>query len=97
MVDLYTRYAASVLAAAAFLRSLAGFSFPLFAPYMFGKSSYGLGNSDLAIVAFVPIGIGIHAPILLGGEVFLVQPVTISVYYLAPTLKQSDPGAKAIL
>lgn len=62
IVDSYTRYAATALAAAAFLRSLAGFSFPLFAPYMFDSLEYGWGNS---ILAFVAIAIGIPAPILL--------------------------------
>ncbi|KAJ5999425.1 MFS multidrug transporter [Penicillium sp. IBT 35674x] len=62
MVDTYTRYAASALAAGAFLRSLAGFGFPLFAPYMFDALHYGWGNS---LLAFVSIGIGIPAPIIL--------------------------------
>ncbi|KAJ5595433.1 uncharacterized protein N7459_001641 [Penicillium hispanicum] len=62
IVDAYTRYAASALAAAVLLRSLAGFSFPLFAPYMFQALSYGWGNS---VLAFVSIGIGIPAPVLL--------------------------------
>jgi MFS family permease len=62
MVDAYTRYAASALAAGAFLRSLAGFGFPLFAPYMYDKLHYGWGNS---VLAFIPIGIGIPAPIFL--------------------------------
>lgn len=62
IVDSYTRYAASALAAAAFLRSIAGFSFPLFAPYMFNALRYGWGNS---VLAFVSIGIGIPVPILL--------------------------------
>jgi MFS family permease len=62
MVDAYTRFAASALAAAAFLRSLAGFGFPLFAPYMYDKLHYGWGNS---VLAFVSIAIGIPAPIFL--------------------------------
>ncbi|KAJ5180123.1 MFS multidrug transporter [Penicillium capsulatum] len=62
IVDSYTRYAASALAAAACLRSLAGFSFPLFAPYMFKALAYGWGNSVLALAS---IGIGLPAPILL--------------------------------
>lgn len=62
IVDTYTRYAASALAASVLLRSLAGFSFPLFAPYLFERLEYGWGNS---VLAFVSIGIGIPAPLLL--------------------------------
>ncbi|GAM39746.1 membrane transporter [Talaromyces pinophilus] len=62
LVDAYTRYAASALAAVTVLRSLAGFSFPLFAQYMYNALDYGWGNS---LLAFVGIGIGIPAPLLL--------------------------------
>ncbi|KAK4871168.1 hypothetical protein LT330_000405 [Penicillium expansum] len=62
MVDTYTRFAASALAAGAFLRSLAGFGFPLFAPYMYSALNYGWGNSLLAFVAIV---IGVPAPVFL--------------------------------
>ncbi|OQD73704.1 hypothetical protein PENDEC_c014G02379 [Penicillium decumbens] len=62
MVDTYTRFAASALAAGAFLRSLAGFGFPLFAPYMYQALHYGWGNSVLAFVALV---FGVPAPIFL--------------------------------
>lgn len=62
MVDTYTRFAASALAAGAFLRSLAGFGFPLFAPYMYDALHYGWGNS---VLAFVSIAIGVPAPIFL--------------------------------
>ncbi|KAE8411492.1 major facilitator superfamily domain-containing protein [Aspergillus pseudocaelatus] len=62
IVDAYTRYAASALAAAACLRSLAGFGFPLFAPYMYQALDYGWGNS---LLAFVSIGLGVPAPIFL--------------------------------
>ncbi|THC97100.1 hypothetical protein EYZ11_003418 [Aspergillus tanneri] len=62
MVDAYTRFAASALAAAACLRSLAGFGFPLFAPYMYNKLEYGWGNS---LLAFMSIALGIPAPIFL--------------------------------
>lgn len=62
MVDAYTRFAASALAAGAFLRSLAGFGFPLFAPKMYQALHYGWGNS---VLAFIAIGIGIPAPIFL--------------------------------
>lgn len=62
MVDTYTRFAASALAASSFLRSLAGFGFPLFAPTMYAKLQYGWGNS---VLAFVALGFGIPAPIFL--------------------------------
>lgn len=62
IVDSYARFAASALAAAAFLRSLCGFGFPLFAPYMYNALHYGWGNSLLAFVALV---IGVPGPILI--------------------------------
>lgn len=62
LVDTYFRFAASAVAAVTILRSLAGFSFPLFAPYMYQALDYGWGNTVLAIAA---IGIGVPVPILL--------------------------------
>ena len=62
IVDSYTRYAASAVAAATVLRSLAGFGFPLFAPYIYNALHYGWGNS---LLAFIAIGLGWPAPILL--------------------------------
>lgn len=62
LVDAYTRYAASALASASCLRSLAAFSFPLWAPHMYEALDYGWGNSTLAFVAIV---LGIPAPFLL--------------------------------
>jgi hypothetical protein len=41
------------LAAVAFLRSLAGFGFPLFAPTMYNALGYGKGDTVLASVAIV--------------------------------------------
>ncbi|QDS73634.1 hypothetical protein FKW77_002189 [Venturia effusa] len=61
IVDSYTRFAASGVAAAVVLRSLAGFGFPLFAPYMYAALDYGWGNS---LLGFIAIGIGIPAPFL---------------------------------
>lgn len=61
LVDTYTRYAASAVAAATVLRSLAGFGFPLFAPYMYSKLDYGWGNS---LLGFVAVALGVPAPIL---------------------------------
>ena len=62
LVDSYARYAASAVAAVTILRSLAGFTFPLFAPAMFGALGKGWGNTVLALAA---VGIGIPIPILL--------------------------------
>lgn len=62
LVDSYTRYAASAIAAATVLRSLAGFGFPLFAPAMFNALDFGWGNS---LLGFVAIALGVPAPFLL--------------------------------
>ncbi|PGH18804.1 hypothetical protein AJ79_00217 [Helicocarpus griseus UAMH5409] len=62
IVDAYTRYAASGIASATLLRSLAGFGFPLFAPYMYAKLDMGWGNSLLGFIAIV---LGGPAPFLL--------------------------------
>ncbi|KAL4782730.1 major facilitator superfamily domain-containing protein [Aspergillus varians] len=62
MIDSYTRFAASALAASAFLRSTCGFAFPLFAPYMYDSLHYGWGNS---LLGFISLGLGIPAPIFL--------------------------------
>jgi hypothetical protein len=45
LIDSYTRYAASALAAATVLRSLCGFGFPLFAPSVYKALDFGWGNS----------------------------------------------------
>jgi hypothetical protein len=62
LVDAYTRYAASAVGAATVLRSLAGFGFTLFAPYMYKSLGLGWGNS---LFGFLAIGLGIPAPLLL--------------------------------
>lgn len=62
IIDAYTRFAASAIASATVLRSLAGFGFPLFAPAMYEALGYGWGNTVLGIIAIV---LGIPAPILL--------------------------------
>ncbi|KAA6408368.1 MAG: MFS multidrug transporter [Lasallia pustulata] len=62
LVDTYTRFAASAIGAATVLRSLAGFGFPLFAPYMYAALDYGWGNS---LLGFIAVGLGMPAPILL--------------------------------
>lgn len=62
IVDAYTRFAASGIAAATVLRSLAGFGFPLFAPAMYKALDYGWGDS---LLGFVALGVGVPAPLLL--------------------------------
>ena len=62
IVDAYSRYAASAVASAVVLRSLAAFGFPLFAPYMYDALGLDWGNS---LLAFIGIGLGIPAPLLL--------------------------------
>ncbi|KAI1384998.1 MFS general substrate transporter [Hypoxylon trugodes] len=62
LVDSYQRYAASAVGANTVLRSLAGFGFPLFAPYMYDRLGYGWGNTLMALLGVV---IGWPGPILL--------------------------------
>ncbi len=62
LVDVLPLYAASVLAAAVFVRSLGGFGFPLFAPTMYDHLGQGWGNSVLALVSAL---VGIPAPYVL--------------------------------
>ena len=61
-LDVYSTYAASASAGSLFLRSLAGFSFPLFAPYLYQRLGLGWGNSLLALIALVT---GLPIPFLL--------------------------------
>ncbi|ROW05468.1 hypothetical protein VSDG_00228 [Cytospora chrysosperma] len=62
LVDTYTLYAASAVAAGTVLRSLAGFGFPLFAPSLYARLDYGWGNT---LLAFIGVLIGWPGPILL--------------------------------
>jgi multidrug resistance protein len=68
VVDTYTNekeginYAASATGAAAFVRTMAGFSFPLFGPGLFKELGVGGGNALLAGVALV---VGLVAPYVL--------------------------------
>ncbi|KAI1392972.1 MFS general substrate transporter [Hypoxylon trugodes] len=62
VMDAYSQYVASASAASQFLRSIAGFAFPIFAPAMYQGLGYGWGNSVLALVFVV---IGWPAPFLL--------------------------------
>ncbi|RPD59300.1 MFS polyamine transporter [Lentinus tigrinus ALCF2SS1-7] len=61
IVEAFTMYAASALAAVSFLRSIAAFGFPLFAPAMYNRLGYGVANTILAAIAFV-----IGVPAILG-------------------------------
>ncbi|KAI1339725.1 major facilitator superfamily transporter [Xylariaceae sp. FL0016] len=62
VMDAYRKYVASASAASQFLRSCAGFAFPIFAPAMYNALGYGWGNSILALTFIV---IGWPAPFLL--------------------------------
>ncbi|SPJ80341.1 related to multidrug resistant protein [Fusarium torulosum] len=62
IIDSYERYAASATGAAAFVRTMAGFSFPLFAPSMYKRLGIAWGNGLLAGTAMV---ICLVAPIVL--------------------------------
>ncbi|KAF8524920.1 MFS polyamine transporter [Hysterangium stoloniferum] len=53
VIDAFTLYAASALAAVTFIRSIAGFAFPLFAPAMYNALGYGKGDTILAVFAIV--------------------------------------------
>ncbi|KAL9625347.1 MAG: hypothetical protein Q9160_000410 [Pyrenula sp. 1 TL-2023] len=62
VVDIYPHYTASAVTAAAALRYFAGFGFPLFAPQLYQKLGYGLGNTLLAGLAF---GVGLPGVMIL--------------------------------
>ena len=70
IIDSYTRFAASGLAAAVVLCSLFGFGFPLFAPYMYDALGYGWGNS---LLGFMAIAVGIPAPFCSGRMAILCE------------------------
>ncbi|TFY50870.1 hypothetical protein EVG20_g11282, partial [Dentipellis fragilis] len=53
VIDAFTLYSASALAATTFLRCIAGFGFPLFAPAMFSALGFGKGDTILAAFAIV--------------------------------------------
>ncbi len=61
IIDCYTRFAASAIAAAVVLRSIAGFAFPLFSPKLYDTLGYGWGTS---VLGFAGIAIGILAPVV---------------------------------
>jgi len=62
IVDVFTLYAASGIAAVSCLRALCGFGFPLFATAMFNSLGYGKGNTILACIA---IAVGCPGPWIL--------------------------------
>lgn len=53
VIDSYERYAASATGAAAFIRTMAGFSFPLFAPKLYEELGIARGNAVLSGTAVV--------------------------------------------
>lgn len=61
-VDTYGEYAASATGAAAFIRTMCGFSFPLFAPGTYDILGIGWGNS---LLGFVALTFGMVAPVML--------------------------------
>ncbi|KAH9894703.1 MFS multidrug transporter-like protein [Xylariomycetidae sp. FL2044] len=62
VVDAYGyRSAASAAAAGAFMRTMCGFSFPLFAPTLYNSLDLGWGNS---LLAFLTMGLSLLCPVL---------------------------------
>lgn len=61
-MDTCTTYAASATGAAAFVRTMADFSFPLFAPRMYEVLGVGWGKS---VLGFISMTLGLVAPVLL--------------------------------
>jgi MFS family permease len=61
IIDCYTKFAASAIAAAVLLRSLAGFVFPLFSSALYDRLGLGLGTSVLAVAGIV---VGIPGPLI---------------------------------
>ncbi|KAK2018653.1 major facilitator superfamily transporter [Colletotrichum eremochloae] len=51
MIDAFGVYATSILAAAAIVRSVASFSFPLAAPALFASLGFGWGHTLIALIA----------------------------------------------
>lgn len=62
IIDSYERFAASATGAAAFVRTMAGFSFPLFAPNLYDALDIAWGNGVLAGTALL---LCLLAPIIL--------------------------------
>ncbi|KAF5506391.1 Efflux pump vrtL [Colletotrichum siamense] len=62
VIDSYERYAASAAGAAAFVRTMAGFSFPLFAPKLYDVLGIAWGNALLSGIVLV---MGIIVPVVM--------------------------------
>jgi hypothetical protein len=63
VVDAYShQYAASAAAVGAFLRTMCGFAFPLWAPALYNALDIGWGNTLLALVT---LGLALPSPVLL--------------------------------
>ena len=62
LMDAFPKYTASAVAGSQMLRSIAGFSFPLFAPRLYHQLGLGWGNSVLGLVSAV---LGIPVPLVL--------------------------------
>ena len=56
LVETYTRHATAATASSTIVRSIFGFSFPLFAPALYQRLGFGWGNS---VLAFVAIAMGV--------------------------------------
>ena len=62
LVDTYTTYAASAMAAVALGRCILAFIFPLIVKQLYATLDYGWGTS---LLAFIAIALGVPFPILL--------------------------------
>lgn len=62
LIDVYTTYAASALAAVSLGRCILAFIFPLIVKQLYDALDYGWGTS---LLAFIAIGLGLPFPILL--------------------------------
>jgi hypothetical protein len=80
----------TALAAIAFLRSLAGFGFPLFAPAMYNALGYGKGDTILAIVAIV-VGCPACVLTLLLPYKHLITLQTMAILVLWGANKECEP------
>ena len=56
LVETYTRHATAAMASSTIVRSIFGFSFPLFVPALYQRLGFGWGNS---VLAFVAIAMGV--------------------------------------
>ncbi|KAF9652760.1 MFS polyamine transporter [Thelephora ganbajun] len=80
--------ACPALAAVYFLRPIAGFGFPIFAPGMFKYLGYGVGNTVLAVITIV---IGAPAPILFWKFGERIRNASAYAVKTPPPMKPSGP------